>query len=146
MKTYNNIIDALHTFCSNHYQINTFYSGDTWDFQAKSNIYPAVIVLPQPSTIDKGRINIKFNLFVADLMNKDCTNLDEIYSDTLLIMTDIVSYFRNYEEDGYAILDDSINIEPFNEKFDDNLGGWMATLTFEIPYVGSTCGLPLAIT
>lgn len=144
MITFNNIVDDFKTFCTNHLQINTFYSGETWNFQTMTNVYPAVIMLPQPSSIDRGRIVLTFNLFIMDILNKDNSNLDEIYSDTLLIMTDMISYFRNNEDEGYSLTDDTVSVEPFNESFDDNLAGWMATLNIEIPYSGSICNLPTA--
>lgn len=144
--TYNQIITAFESFCAAHKQINTFHSGKTWNFQAETNVYPAVIMLPQPSSIQNGKIVISFNIFVADILNKDRTNLDEIYSDTLQIMSDIVSYFKDrFGEDGinFFLNNDSVSIEPFEESFDDVLAGWMASIDIEIPFSGSDCTIPM---
>lgn len=145
MTTYNQIISAFENFCTNHIQINTFYSGKTWNFQTETNIYPSVIMLPQPSNIAKGKVTLTFQIFIADILNKDRSNLDEIYSDTLLIATDMVSYFGDINDNQvvFWIDDTNVGIEPFEESFDDILAGWMLSVNVEIPFTGSTCDIPI---
>jgi hypothetical protein len=145
MSTYNKIIAAFDSFCTEHKQINTFYSGKTWNFQTETNVYPAVIMLPTTSIINKGQIVLSFNLFVADILNNDRTNLDEIYSDTLQILADAVSYFSDmYGEDNidFYLDETNVTIEPFEEEFDDVLAGWMASIDISYPYSGSICSIP----
>lgn len=145
MSTYNKIIDSFNAFCEQHKQINTFYSGQTWNFQTLTNVYPAVIMLPTTGNINNGQMVLSFNLFVADILNDDRTNLDDIYSDTLQIVGDIVSYFKDmYDEDDIHFYLDETNvpIEPFEEEFDDVLAGWMASINISFPYSGSICAIP----
>lgn len=145
MSTYNKIIDAFDAFCEQHKQINTFFSGQTWNFQTQTNVYPAVIMLPVISSINNGHIRLNFNLFVADILNDDRTNLDDIYSDTLQIVGDIVSYFKDMygeNEIDFYLDESNVAIEPFEEEFDDVLAGWMATIGISYPYSGSICAIP----
>lgn len=145
MTTFNEIIAAFKKFSTEHYQINTFYSGQTWNFQTQTNLYPAVIMLPEGSSIQKGSINLSFNLFVADILNSDRTNLDEIYSDTLQILSDFISYFDDaYEKDKieFFLNNENISIQPFEEKFDDVVAGWMAKIEINMPYSGNKCIIP----
>lgn len=143
--TYNQIISAFKNFCDKHKQINSFYSGQTWNFQTQTNIYPSVIILPQPSNFEPGKIRLNFQIFIADILNQDNSNLDEIYSDTLQIASDLVSYFKEInEEETYFYIDDNyIGIEPFEESFDDILAGWLMNVVVEIPFFGSNCNLPI---
>lgn len=142
MVTHNQIIKAFETFCNEHLQINSFYSGQTWNFQTKSNIYPAVIMLPTPGTIQQGKITMSYNIFIADILNTDRLNLDEIYSDTLLMATDICSYFRDNDELNFMLEEEAITVEPFEEDFDDILAGWILTVSLQIPYTSNTCYIP----
>jgi len=145
MTTFNEIVTAFETFSDEHQQINTFYSGQTWNFQTQTNLYPAVIMLPESSSIEKGSINLSFNLFVADILNSDRTNLDEIYSDTLQILADFVSYFDDAYEDSeieFFLNSENISIHPFEEKFDDVVAGWMAKIEINMPYSGNICVIP----
>lgn len=139
--TYNQIITAFRNFCTAHKQIKTFYAGQTWNFQTETILYPAIVMLPQPSTIQTGAVLLTFNIFIADILNKDLTNVDEIYSDTLQIGQDIVAYFR--EAGIFFLNDESVSIEPFEEKFDDVLAGWMLGITLTVPFNSSTCNIPM---
>jgi hypothetical protein len=139
--TLNQIIEEIRQFTDSHYQLNTFFSGDTWDFQAQTNIYPALISVQAPATISSGRMTVSFNIFITDICNKDRSNVDEILSDTLQIMGDLYAYFRDRDE--YGLVGD-LNVIPFSEEFDDVLAGWNANFEFEFMFSASDCGLPKA--
>lgn len=141
----NTIIDHVEAFCTSHLQVNSFYSGQTWNFQAQhDNIHPAVILLPIPSTIYDGKITYAFQLFCLDRLNKDRSNLNEILSDTSLIIADFIAEFDdNYDKYGFVLDDSDITIEPIEEEFDDVLAGWVATnFTIQIPYGRNSCVVP----
>lgn len=143
MVKYTQIIDAFKQFCTKHQQINTFYSGQEWDFQTENNMYPALVLLPQPSVMSNGAITLTFNLFVADIMHKELiASTDDIYSDTLLILQDVIAYFTDNEDYDFNIVDD-VNIEPFEEKLDDILCGWSAAINIKFRFGGSNCNLPM---
>ena len=142
MVTHNQIIKAFETFCTNHKQINSFYSDQTWNFEAKNNTYPAVIMLPIPSTIQPGMVTLSYIVFITDQLNTNRENLDDIYSDTLLIMQDLISYFNDNDIYDFSISDNPISIEPFEEQLDDILCGWRAYINIELPYTLNTCNIP----
>lgn len=144
MATYNNIIKAFSDFADNHQQLNTFFSGGTWDFQTMENIYPAMVMLPQSSTIVKGAANIVFNVFICDILKSDKSNMDEIYSDTLQISQDMISFFKDNDDYDFYLDETSVNIEPTDDILDDIVCGWVSTITIQLPYSGSTCGLPIS--
>lgn len=143
MATYNTIIAAFNTFAANHLQLHTFYSGGTWDFQSKTNIYPALIAYALPSTIMKGQVQLNFNIFTLDILNKDRTNRDDVLSDMLQVMQDFVSEFKDNEDDyGFTLVEDNVIIDPLEEEFDDVVCGWVATVSIVMEYSGSDCIIP----
>ena len=142
--TLNTIIKSFEAFATNHKQINSFYSGESWDFQAQTNLYPALIIAPNPATISRGSIEISFRILILDLCNRDTTDTDEILSDTLQIFGDLFAHFRDNEDTyGFTIIDEAISPEPVEEAFDDIAAGWFATVTVEFPFSASNCNLPL---
>lgn len=144
MTTYNNIITKFQEFCANHMQINTFYSGQTWDFQSKTNVYPALIMVPQPGSMQQGMLVYNWNVFIMDILNSDGSNTDEILSDIALIFTDLVSTMKDDEDEYDFWLDDeNITLDPFVEKLDDRVAGWMAPISIQVKYSGTSCGLPI---
>ena len=143
--TYNNIIQAFGDFKNAHYQLNSFFAGQTWNFQAEMDtVYPAMVVLPQPSTIQSGVITYSFSVFICDILNKDRSNVTEVYSDTSQIICDLVSEMKDKEDTyGFWLDETNVLIEPFEEAFDDVLAGWIATININVKFSGSICGLPL---
>lgn len=147
MIKYKEIIDAFKYFCDKHRQINTFYSGQEWDFQTEDNFYPAFIAIPQPSSITEGEIVLNFNIFICDIMHKEIINkvTDDIYSDMLLIVQDFVSFFNDNESFDFKLDTKNVTIEPFEEKIDDVLCGWSANININYRFGMSDCGLPMNI-
>ena len=144
MTTFNTVVAAFETFAENHKQLNSFYSGEEWDFQAKENLYPALVIAPDPAEIARGSVKITFRVLILDLCNRDNSNVDEIHSDTLQIFGDLFSEFRdNDDEYGFFIDDESIAPEPVREALDDIVAGWFSTITIEYPFSASTCNIPV---
>ena len=139
--TYENIVSDIKSFFNSHLDVNTFVHIQEYDYQAKYNLYPAVILTPQPSNINGTEIVLRFNLFSFDILKQDKTNTLDVYNDTLNTIKDFVSYFSNRDE--WSIETDS-QITPFEEKLDDFLGGWMLTFGVKIPFSKSVCDLPLS--
>lgn len=134
MTTYNNIVDSLRAYAASHLQVGTFYSGQKFDFQANdTNAFPAVILIPQPSRFIGGKTVFSFQLYVADRLKEDLSNLDEVLSDTALILNDFVSEFdEGFETYGFALEDGlEVSAEPFQEDLDFRLAGWVA-LNFDV--------------
>ena len=142
--TLNTILKQFEIFASNHKQINTFYSGESWDFQANTNVYPAMIVAPDPATIARGSVSISFRVLILDICPRDSNNNEEILSDTLQIVGDFFSYFRDNEDEfGFIIADEEITADPVEEEFDDIVAGWFFTTTVEFPFIASNCNIPI---
>ncbi len=134
MSTYNNIVDSMRAYAATHLQVGTFYSGQKFDFQSKdTNAFPAVVLIPQPSRFLGGKTVFSFQLYVADRLKEDLSNLDEVLSDTAQILNDFASEFDDsFETYGFA-LDDGLELEaePFVEDTDFRLAGW-AALNFNL--------------
>lgn len=130
--TINQIMKAFEEIASDHYQINTFFGGNTWDFEAKTNIFPAMIVITMPSNIQKGRILYKFSIYLADILNKDRSNVYEIESDMFMVCNDIISELKyKYNIYGFMLDETDILLEPFEEAMDDVTSGWKMDITIE---------------
>ena len=143
MITYNNIINSFKSFCENHKQLNDFYSGQVYDFQARENIYPNMLIIPNTCNIENGRFLYTFNIFITDLLIQDLRNKDEILSDCSSICGDIYSEFSdNYDNYGFTI-DGNITKDTINEEIIDNVCGWVMTINIQVPFSSSDCSLPV---
>lgn len=141
---YNHIIAAFKKFCDEHYQIAQFVDVKEADFQAVENVYPSVVCVPMPSQISAGRVVLQFALVFCDILIADNSNARDIYNDQLEIVKDFVAYFTNNPELDWS-LDEELTIEPFIERMDDSLCGWVLQASVTVPFDRGVCDIPIDI-
>jgi RNAse (barnase) inhibitor barstar len=155
-KTYNNVIDTIKCVGENHYQIQAVTTGDIWDIDLNKNtLFPLLHINTINVNASKGQLQHNFQLVVADIVEpNESENEQEVLSDTLAIMLDIISIFRSGstlylsstsagQEARYFTADD-FTLEPFTERFDNTLAGWTLNLPIVIEWVYDTCNIPTA--
>jgi len=153
-KTYNNVIDTIKCVGEGHQQIQAVTTGDIWEVDLNKNtLFPLLHINIVNVNASKGQLQHNFQLVVADLVEPDeSENEQEVLSDTLSIMLDIVSIFRNGEtlyhyntangEEARYWTSDDFTIEPFTERFDNALSGWVMNLPIVIEFPYDTCNIP----
>lgn len=152
-KTYNNVIDTIKCVGEGHLQIQTVTTGDIWDIDlSKLTLFPLLHVNIINVNASKGQLQHNFQLVVADIVEPDEENEQEVLSDTLSIMLDIVSIFKSGEtlyhynqthgEETRYWTSDDFTIEPFTERFDNTLAGWTLDLPIIIEFPYDTCNIP----
>lgn len=150
--TYNQLKDLFQDFQTRHYQLNDYYFGELSEFgNSKSFTYPLLGVIPSQSVLIKGQggnyntIQHIFNIFVADLVKSDELNTQDVLSDTLQIITDLVGEIDQlefYRENNITMITDSV-LTPFFERFDDLVGGWNIQITLSMPNKLNPCLSPI---
>ena len=134
-----------------HKQLNSFGFGSIDGFQYTTQLrdkedntqfqspyYPLMYVVPNDVVQKFNYMEYKFDIIVADIIQRDLANQTDVLSDTNQIMDDIISQFRlsvtqslgNFNNEYY--LDNPIVCTPFIEQYDDLLGGWTATLNIQV--------------
>tara|TARA_R110000765_G_scaffold218664_1_gene323064 strand:+ start:196 stop:744 length:549 start_codon:yes stop_codon:yes gene_type:complete len=171
-KTYLNVIETLKNLGRQHYFINTTSVGDIFDINLeKSEIFPLMHINPTSVTTGSNQLNYNFQIFVCDLVSekedwndglssvgsKNLTNEIDVFNDTLQTCVDIISIFRNsqwqaqsdpatYAGDINApvyFTDGDYNIEPFTERFDNLLTGWVFSMTVVVQNNFDSCDTPM---
>ena len=143
--TLTQILNELEEFTKNHLQLKSFGFGALSNISTKDTEYPMLWVDVAPSNISGTQMVLSLNMYIAELQKQDMSNLKTIMSKTLLIGNDVVSkYWQNGEdEDRWAIMEDTVLMEPFEYKHDDVLAGWVFSIDVEIINRLSDCNLPL---
>jgi len=150
-KTYNNVIDTIKCVGEDHYQIQTVTTGDIWDIDLSNlTLFPLLHINIVSVNAGKGQLQHNFQLVVADIVEPNPNeNEQEVLSDTLSIMLDIISIFKNgaslhhgttYETRYWTAED--FTIEPFTERFDNTLSGWTLNFPIVIEFPYDTCNAP----
>ena len=152
-KTYNNVIDTLKNLGTNHLQISTTTVGDIFDIDLEKNtLYPLMHLNPVNVTTRRTELVYNFQVFIMDLVEPDGSNEQEVYSDVLQICIDIIGILSNSKWQSQLALDinapvyfaeGDFTFEPFEERFDNLLTGWVFPLSIIVHNDFQTCFIPM---
>ena len=152
IQTINQLISVWKDIATRHYQINYFGVGDSWEIGVdNASMHPVLWVNPTTANMpssDNGykTFEIDFEVRCFDLVNKDESNENEVLSDTIDILKDIIAEFKGhpyYVNSQLNIIDD-ISFEAFTEEFDEEVSGWLCEISLMTPVLTTFCGIPSA--
>ena len=165
-KTYNNAIDTLKELGAQHEQIATTTTGDIWKIDlAKNTLFPLFHVNPINVTTGQSSLVYHFQLFVMDLVSEKenwteanfqsadyLSNEQEVMSSCLQICTDIIGVMRHSKWQGAGELDindpvyftqGEYTLDPFQERFDELLTGWVFNIGIVVENDFQACTIPV---
>ena len=165
-KTYNNAIDTLKELGAQHEQIATTTTGDIWKIDlAKNTLFPLFHVNPINVTTGQSSLVYHFELFVMDLVSEKenwteanfqsadyLSNEQEVMSSCLQICTDIIGMMRHSKWQGAGELDindpvyftqGEYTLDPFQERFDELLTGWVFNIGIVVENDFQACTIPV---
>ena len=153
-KTYNNVIDTLVCLGNQHLQINTTTTGDLWDIDIdKNTLFPLLHINPVSVDVSQGQRQFNFQLFIMDLVHEDGSNEQEVLSDTLEIMNDILAllkrgeilyhYDEEADEEPRYFINNDFTCQPFTERFDNSVSGWVMDLGVIVENELNSCNIPI---
>ena len=166
-KTYNNCIHTLKSLGSEHLQIATTTTGDIWKFDlAKNTLFPLFHLNPVNVETGQSTLTYNFQLFVMDSVTEKenwteanfqsadyLSNEQEVMSSCLQICVDIISMMRHskWQGAGELDIDDPVyftegeyTLEPFQERFDNLLTGWVFSIGIIVQNDFQACTIPVA--
>ena len=151
IQTINQLISVWKDIATRHYQLNHFGIGDSWEIGVKANMHPVLWINPVTASMpssDNGykTFEIDFEVRVFDLVDKDELNENDVLSDTIDILKDIIAEFKGhpyYVNSQLNIIDD-ISFEAFTEEFDEEVSGWLCEISLMTPVLTTFCGIPSA--
>lgn len=140
--TLNQLIAKLQSIATSHAQINDFFFGDIADLGSEKPMqYPVLFADIAPSNFSYKVISLNFQLMVMDIVKKDLSNENDVMSDCLQILEDVIIELRNPSE--VFLIQDSITLNPFMDSQGDEVAGWTANITINVPSTYNSCAIPL---
>ena len=166
-KTYNNAIDTLKSLGNEHEQIATTTTGDIYKIDlAKNTLFPLFHINPVNVSTGQSSLTYNFQLFVMDAVTEKenwteanfqsadyLSNEQEVMSSCLQICVDIISMMRHskWQGAGELDIDDPVyftdgeyTLEPFQERFDNLLTGWVFSIGIVVQNDFQACTIPVA--
>jgi hypothetical protein len=138
------LVNLIKQISQNHTMINTFGEGDIYDYVDSGGEikYPVCWLVNEPSTYDiNGVINFSVLLIFADLLVEDKSNRLQIQSDQLQVAIDFISEL-NLNNLINTNISDVVQVDYFQERFDDFTAGVSVRITIRNPYPLNYCDKP----
>ena len=152
IKTFKNVVDTLLCICRDHPQVNMAVTSDPWEVNTAGKlVYPACVVVPTSMEALDKQVKYNFNLICMDLVEPGETNEQNVLSSTSGILLDIVAWLKrggrgllnypstNSHYDYTNEVSETFTLEPFTEKFDDNVAGWNMQFSITMVFDYSVC-------
>ena len=170
-KTYNNVINTLARLGEYHDQISTVSVGDIYDINLeKMELFPLLHINPVNVTTGDSELVYNFQIFICDLVSEKDNwetyqaqgltklldtknNEQQVFNQTLEIATDFIGMLRHSSRQSLAGVDDinfpiyftqdQFTIEPFQERFDNLLCGYVFQIGVKVMNDFDTCVIPV---
>jgi hypothetical protein len=167
-KTFSNAIDTLKELGKQHKQINTTTTGDIWRIDMNETLFPLFHINAVNVTTGLSSLTYNFQLFVMDAVGERenwteanfqsadyLSNEQEVMSSCLQICVDIIGMFRHSKwqsastdnpldiDEPIYFTDGEYTLEPFQERFDNLLTGWVFSIGIVVENDFQTCTIPV---
>tara|TARA_R110000822_G_scaffold129503_1_gene265674 strand:- start:40 stop:588 length:549 start_codon:yes stop_codon:yes gene_type:complete len=171
-KTYNNVINTLLRIAEYHEQIHSSSVGDISEINLeKMQKFPLVHIQPTSVATGDSQLTYNFQLFICDAVTerdnwtlnnadanfsklyKTLSNEQDVFNETLQIATDFIGMLRHSSRQSLEgvndinfplyFTQDQFTIEPFQERFDNLLCGWVFTIGVLVQNDFQTCDIPV---
>tara|TARA_R110002153_G_scaffold178564_1_gene331712 strand:+ start:43 stop:591 length:549 start_codon:yes stop_codon:yes gene_type:complete len=170
-KSYNNVINTLCRLGQYHEQISTVSVGDIYDVNLESmELFPLLHVNPVNVQTGESELVYNFQIFICDLVSEkdnwetyqaqgltklidNKNNEQQVFNQTLEIATDIIGMLRHSSRQSLAGVDDinqpiyftqdQFSLEPFQERFDNLLCGYVFSIGVKVMNDFDTCTIPV---
>jgi len=144
------MVGTFSDIATNHLQLQSFNSGSLNDLDIEkldADKFPLLYITPQPATVDAQTLTYSFDVVVADQIQEDMTDIDDTYSETLLIIKDVISNFRQAIQteswaDQRTDIEMPITLTPFTSRFANLLTGWAGTFNIVVNNENNLCIVP----
>lgn len=156
--TMNELINKFNVFSDNHQQLMDFGYGPTSEIGVSRKMtFPYLWVTHRGASqiviSNKSQIpEMSLTFIVVDQINSqknylednglDSDNQQEIISDTLQIVQDLINYISSVLRlQGVKLMDESVSIEPTFDDTDDRVTGWVADIPMKLLHFN--CSTPI---
>lgn len=139
------VIKEFQTIATNHAFINRFGNGPIDDVNVEipnDGKYPVLWVIPQSVLLDNNSIIYNIRILVFDIDSTDDSLRDQILSDTLMTLNDVVKLFRNGGPSNDYEVPQIPQALPFEQEFVDYCVGWYCDLQIATDGMNSNCDFP----
>ena len=136
----------LKEIADKHQQIDSFFWGDFVRFYEEKSVKHRTLIATflRVPTASRTRTTINLILTIADRSYRDNRDLDDIQSDSVEILNDIITIInRSKRWREFLTQEIAPSIDIFQERGGDMVAGAFASINFNINNLSDICAIPI---
>lgn len=152
--TLNTLKNIFKLYTDNNKIINDFYFGDLDGLTNENSQfkYPLLAFNPVGTSVNRITGNglnsmiFEFNIVAADIVNGDKSNMDDVISDAIQNLSDLLSFIDQSEyfnEYNITIGQNNTTMTIFEDEYSDVLAGATMRVFIEVPWTYIPCNIPM---
>jgi len=152
MNQYYNVTDTIKTQLEGDAFVNTVTHGDLFDVDLnKITMYPLSHVMINNVTYEGPLLRFNVSVLAMDCVDisKDATadvfigndNEIDVLNTQLAVLTRLIKVLQDGESNNTFHLDGTPSLEPFTERFENYLAGWMGSFDILVSHDMTQCAL-----
>lgn len=132
--SYITLKDKVAEFCDRNKFVKRFegsFLSELNNFSNDTEKFPIVYMVPVSETLFDNTVNFEIDLYCLDIIRDDKANLDNVISETNMVIHDFWVYVKQGRDFSWDIIGQPF-IEPINNYLLDNVAGWKGRYTIEV--------------
>jgi hypothetical protein len=150
MQAYYNVLEKIKTTLELDTFVNTVTQGSLFDIDLKKQtIFPLSHIMVDSGTIADRTINFSISVVCMDIVDKSNElttndfrgndNEQDVLNTQLAVAVRLAALLKRGEDTNLYQLDGEPNLEPFTERFENYLAGWVVTFNIMLPNDMTVC-------
>lgn len=146
--TLNQVIARVRSLALSHQQVNSFFFGDPWEFDANGDIdYGACFCEILPGSLDRGEHLQRFNfrMYFLDRVSVSADtegNEQEVLSDMSSVAADFMAMLMYHEYETDWLISDTGTVTAVTEVLGDMAAGVMLEVSIGVDFIADRCQVP----
>jgi hypothetical protein len=150
MQAYYNVLDKIKTTLELDDFVNTVTQGNLFDIDLKKQtIFPLSHIMVESGTIADRTINFSISVVCMDIVDKSSElttndfrgndNEQDVLNTQLAVAVRLSTLLKRGEDTNLYQIVGEPNLEPFTERFENYLAGWVVTFEIQLPNTMTVC-------
>jgi hypothetical protein len=118
--------------------IHKVTEGDLFEVDlSKQTIFPLAHIMMNNAVQNRNTITFDISVMFCDIIEDDDSNYVDVWNRTFTSATYFVEQL--FRTDNLFVEIEEVIHEPFRDRFHNKLGGWMTTVTIDVPNGAAIC-------
>jgi len=127
----------------NHYFWGNFLRAQRSENETVKHCYPMLVVDTVSASLEKNNVGLDLQITIADKVLKGHQNLDDIKSDTLIVLKQVLEVMQSPKWNNFSRATVQGQAQFFVDDSLDETSGWVVNVRLDITSMKNLCAIPI---